>query len=126
MAQPVLYSGAYKVLQNYNRSLVSLAYVPEERVQPYYQIILDTDLVEVLDEIKTLTGYCIEDDENIDEMECDDDGDVVPPVRGKILKENIDRFLGYWEANYVGSRTRTGWTQPKFRIEIWNLYHSAM
>ena len=42
------------------------------------------------------------------------------------LKACVNKYLQYIEDNYVGGRTRTGWSVPRFPIKIWNHHQSAL
>jgi hypothetical protein len=45
---------------------------------------------------------------------------------GLWMKRNINLYLQYIEDNYVGGKTRTGYSNPRFLIAIWNHHQTAL
>ncbi len=100
-------------------ALYNLAYVPPDLVSTYYQALLDEELPSVVQEIEAYTTKENEVDEQGNSMtlDCDDIEE---------LKACVNKYLQYIEDNYVGGRTRTGWSVPRFPINIWNHHQSAL
>jgi len=86
--------------------LVGLCYVPKGEVVDYYTDLIKIELPRMLRDV--------EKDSSLDD------------VFKTELKESIDKFLTYFERNYVGYSTRTGWAYPRFPIEIWNMHDAAL
>ena len=86
--------------------LVGLCYVPQGEVVAYYTDLVKIELPRMMQDV--------EKDQGLDE------------IFKTELNESIDKFLTYFERNYVGHSTRTGWAYPRFPIEIWNMHDAAM
>ena len=83
-------------------SLIALAFVPIGALQDYYKDLLKQDLPSV---------------QNLIDEEGDD------PL---MMRESLDQFLTFFEMYYLGSETRTGWSQPRFSPEIWSQYLTVL
>ena len=42
------------------------------------------------------------------------------------LKDRINQYLNYVERTWVGGKTRTGWTKPKYSHNIWNVHDACL
>ena len=42
------------------------------------------------------------------------------------LKGRINQYLNYVERTWVGGKTRTGWTKPKYSHNIWNVHDACL
>lgn len=111
--------GTNHLLGLYNKSvefaelincLAALVYVPLPKVREYYQAILD-HLPNVMDIVLK---------KNSDEDDSDDEDS------GRKIMKNVDDFFNYWEESYMGSKTRSGWSAPRFPPMIWNLHDAVI
>ena len=101
------------------KCIYSLAYVPPEQVTEYYQAILDELLVAVCKKI---------DDYQPKNGKTDNDGKAWPmdPEFKEDLKDRMNQYLDYVERNYVGAKTRTGLSQPRFPPKMWSVHEAAL
>lgn len=83
-------------------SLVGLAFVPPDLIHHYYRSLLK----ESLPKVQTL----------IDQEGADPDA----------MQESLNQFLTFFKNNYLGSETRTGWSQPKYSPEVWSQHHQVL
>ena len=44
----------------------------------------------------------------------------------ELLKGNIDKYLDYVERTYVGVKSRTAYTKPKFPPKLWSCHAAAL
>ena len=102
------------------KCIYALSYVPVKLVQSYYQAILDEILVDLCNKIdnfvpkasgeKDFSGKKWSWDEEFKED----------------LKDRINQYLNYVERTWVGGKTRTGWTKPKYSHNIWNVHDAYL
>lgn len=86
--------------------LVGLCYVPFDLVPIYYKELLSTELPQMMADL-------------------DKDTELDDQFKQE-LKKSIDDYLNYFEKNYVGFQSRTGWAYPRYPNEIWNQHDSAL
>ena len=60
--------------------------------------------------------------------ETDNDGKAWPmdPEFKEDLKDRMNQYLDYVERNYVGAKTRTGLSQPRFPPKMWSVHEAAL
>ena len=87
-------------------SLAALAFVPVDLVHVYYGDLINIELpnvLEVLDRNKEMS-----------------------PEHKDGIKDSLNQFLDYFEKSYVGAQSRTGWSNPRFSVDIWNQHDNLM
>ncbi len=99
--------------------LYNLTYVPEELVTTYYEALNNEMLEEVCAGINTYVAQENEFDEKGKPFVLDTDTKYE-------LTQNVNAYLQYIEDNYVGGRTRTGYSSPRFPLSIWNHHKTAL
>ena len=108
-----------KLFHGFINCLYNLTYVPKDLVTTYYETLIEDMLPEVCQEIELF---------NCEENEMDEKGNLWSmdeDVKSE-LKHNINLYLQYIEDNYVGGKTRTGYSNPRFPIAIWNHHQTAL
>jgi hypothetical protein len=87
-------------------SIHGLCYVPSDEVLAYYQALIDQELKIILTDLDENGGVDIE--------EADD------------CRESLTSYLDYIEKNYVGHKSRYGWTMPRYPPALWNQLENAL
>ena len=102
------------------KSIYALAYCPPDEVSAYYQEgVLDVLLVKAC---KTIDEY--QPKANAKDLKgkpwemTDEDKEA--------LKESINDYLNYIEKTFVGAKSRTGTTKPRFSPNIWSVHDAAL
>jgi len=100
------WSMARPIFGEFLTSIHGLCYVPADEVPAYYQALIDQELKVILTDLDENGG--------VDMEEADDS------------KESLTNFLDYIEKNYVGHKSRYGWTMPRFPPSLWNQLENAL
>ena len=108
-----------KLFHLFVNCLYNLTYVPLDMVTTYYEALLKEVLPEVCSEIDSYVCEESEVDAKGKPFSMDDEEKFE-------LRDEINKYLLYIEANYVGGKTRTGYSSPKFPLAIWNHHQTAL
>ena len=93
----------FEKLNLFINCLAALAFVHPDELASFYKELLDVELAEVC--------------KSLESLEPDEYDEVM---------SKINDFLDYLEKNYIGSNSRTGWTRPRFPVELWNKYQDVL
>ena len=87
----------------------ALAFVPASEIFDYYEALMEQLLSKVVAEL--------------DESEQED-----PDKREEVeaIKKSINDFISYFEGTYLGIKTRTGYTEPRYPPKFWNQHQNIM
>ena len=94
----------YEQLNLFINCLAALAFVHPDELASFYKELLEIELPEVCKFLDSELGM--------------DESDEV--------KERLNDFLLYLEKNYIGSHSRTGWSRPRFPVELWSKYDDVL
>jgi hypothetical protein len=97
---------ARPLLGEFLTAIHGLCYVPSDEVPAYYQALIDQELKVILTDLDENGGVDIE--------EADD------------CRESLTTYLDYIEKNYVGHKSRYGWTMPRYPPPLWNQLENAL